>query len=177
MKIERSCFIQTPIGTLLATEENGALTELLFTGGDSDTPETTVPDSPVFHALCNWLDDYFAGSEPTENIPICPRGTAFQLEIWEMLSSIPYGEVVTYGELAAEYVRRHGGRMSAQAIGGAVGSNPISILIPCHRVIGANGCLTGYAAGLSKKLHLLEIEGADTSKMFLPSSKAGRARR
>lgn len=119
-------------------------------------------DLPVFAAVKYWLERYFAGEKPEiSELPLAPAGTEFQKEIWKLLCEIPYGEVVTYGELAKKAAeKRDLPRMSAQAVGGAVGHNPISIIIPCHRVIGSDGSLTGYAGGIEKKKWLLELEGA-----------------
>lgn len=118
---------------------------------------------PVLADASAWLDSYFSGGRPSPgSLPLAPQGSAFRQEIWQMLCGIPYGETVTYGELAGEYARRHGlTSMSAQAAGGAVGHNPISVIIPCHRVVGANGSLTGYAGGLERKRWLLRLEGAE----------------
>ena len=107
-----------------------------------------------------WLDVYFSGRKPDFTPPTAPAGTAFQQSVWEILRTIPYGETTTYGAIARRIEQNTGCRMSAQAVGGAVGRNPISILIPCHRVIGADGSLTGYAGGLDKKERLLQWEGA-----------------
>lgn len=115
-----------------------------------------------------WLDDYFAGNNPAiEALALAPIGNEFRQTVWQLLCEIPYGEVSTYGEVANLAAKRLGKeRMSAQATGGAVGHNPIGIIIPCHRVVGANGSLTGYAGGINKKLFLLEHEGVDTSKLL-----------
>lgn len=117
-----------------------------------------------------WLDDYFAGKKPEiSDLPLNPFGTDFRKLIWKILLKIPYGETVTYGEIAKEVSQITGKeKMSAQAVGGAVGHNPIGIIIPCHRVVGAGGNLTGYAGGLDKKILLLQHEGVDVTKMFLP---------
>lgn len=164
------CIIDTPLGAMTASAEQGALTGLIFCRDREGTP-AGGPEIPIFRALREWLGDYFNGKNPKSDIPLAPRGTPFQAEIWDMLLGIPYGEVLTYGDLAKAYAEWHGGRMSARAVGGAVGRNPITILIPCHRVIGAGGNLTGYGPGLGRKLRLLEIEGVDTSAMALPKSK------
>ena len=118
-----------------------------------------------------WLDAYFAGKNPSaESLPLFPDGTPFQQEVWSLLRKIPYGEVTTYGALAKEIARRTGKKsMSAQAVGGAVGRNPISIMIPCHRVVGAKGNLTGYAGGIDKKVWLLGLEGIDMSGYVYPA--------
>ena len=112
---------------------------------------------PVLHAARRWLDDYFAGLRPDiSKIPLAPFGTPFQQRVWNMLRAIPYGSTTTYGALAQRLAPP---RMAAQAVGGAVGRNPIAIIIPCHRVVGSGGALTGYAAGLDIKRHLLQHEG------------------
>lgn len=114
----------------------------------------------VFAQTKHWLDDYFAGKVPGELPPISLQGTAFQKEVWDILLTIPYGKTMSYGEIAAILAGRRGiSRMSAQAVGGAVGKNPVGILVPCHRVIGTDGSLTGYAGGLDKKEYLLKLEG------------------
>lgn len=123
-------------------------------------------DLPVFAAAKHWLVRYFAGEKPAcTELSLSPAGTEFQKEVWKLLCEIPYGEVVTYGELAKKVAEKRGlPRMSAQAVGGAVGHNPISIIIPCHRVVGSDGSLTGYAGGVEKKRWLLELEGATVGR-------------
>ena len=131
----------------------------------------------VFKSANLWLKKYFSGGNPPiSSVPIKPlEGTPFQKIIWEILLEIPYGSTITYGEIAREAARRLGKlKMSAQAVGQAVGQNPISIIIPCHRVIGANGNLTGYNGGIDVKIKLLEIEGIDTSRMSHPSKNRRR---
>lgn len=127
-------------------------------------------DLPVLQEAKSWLDRYFAGDKPQiSELPLAPRGNAFRQAVWQILCAIPYGEVVTYGDIAKEIARQQGVKtMSAQAIGGAVGHNPISVIIPCHRVVGANGNLTGYAGGLDVKIKLLAHEGVDMEKFFHP---------
>ena len=146
------------LGTLLLTCDETGLTGLWMNRSPSDT---ALPG--MFHPLLQrasvWLDGYFAGREEEIPIPLNPAGTAFQQRIWKRLLEIPYGRVITYGDIAREMEKETGKRMSAQAVGGAVGSNPISIMIPCHRVIGAGGKLTGYAGGVEKKNWLLRHEG------------------
>lgn len=156
----------SPLGELTASAENGALTGLWFIGQKyhpSDRDKWIYqPDHPVFIKLRRWLENYFAGKSGAEPPALKPSGTAFQKSVWGMLLEIPYGRVTTYKEIAKTLAETKGLRsMSAQAVGGAVGRNPISILIPCHRVVGANGGLTGYAGGLDKKEALLRIEKAD----------------
>ena len=126
----------------------------------------------VFKSANLWLKKYFSGENPPiSNVPIKPlEGTPFQKIVWKILLEIPYGSTITYGEMAREAARRLGKlKMSAQAVGQAVGQNPISIIIPCHRVIGANGNLTGYRGGIDVKIKLLEIEGIDTSRLSYPA--------
>lgn len=125
---------------------------------------------PLFDTVKKWLDRYFSGQKPQpEELPLAPFGNKFRQEVWELLCAIPYGEVTTYGSLAKKIaVKLNKDRMSSQAVGGAVGHNPISIIIPCHRVVGANGSLTGYAGGIATKIKLLELEGVDMSAFFIP---------
>ncbi len=127
-------------------------------------------DLPLFDAVTGWLDRYFAGDRPQiAGLPLRPNGSAFRQSVWKLLCEIPYGEVTTYGEIAKRIAAQLGREtMSGQAVGGAVGHNPISIIIPCHRVVGANGSLTGYAGGIEKKIQLLEWEGADLTGLFIP---------
>lgn len=126
---------------------------------------------PVFEAVREWLELYFSGQQPqTDSLSLAPVGSPFQQTVWSILLRIPYGQTMTYGEVAGQAAFTLGKtRMSAQATGGAVGHNPISIIIPCHRVVGKNGSLTGYAGGIQKKLFLLNQEGVDTSRLFIPS--------
>ena len=116
-----------------------------------------------------WLDAYFAGQAPSIGaLPLRPEGSAFRQEVWKLLCDIPYGHVTTYGLLAQKLAARRGvPHLSAQAVGGAVGHNPLSILIPCHRVVGADGSLTGYAGGIERKKALLTLEGVDVAQLRL----------
>ena len=137
--------------------EEGALTGLWFTR-DSER-EMTESDSKIFDETKRWLMDYFAGKSPDFMPELRLQGTAFRNIVWNILRTIPYGETITYRAVAAEAARRMGKtRMSAQAAGGAVGHNPICLIIPCHRVIGSDGNLTGYAEGLWRKEALLRLE-------------------
>ena len=155
-----AAYYSSPLGRIVLMSDGTALTELDFA---EEVPEAsavhTQKDLPVFREVCRWLDVYFAGRDPGALPPLAPHGTAFQQAVWKILRRIPYGTTTTYGRIAAHIAAARGGRMSAQAVGGAVGRNPISILIPCHRVIGADGSLTGYAGGLDKKEYLLRLEG------------------
>lgn len=139
----------SPVGTLYLTADDGGLTGIWM------HPEKTE-NFPVLTQAKQWLDGYFAGNPTAADFPLNPHGTIFQKQVWDILLTIPYGEVRTYGEIARLTGREN---MSAQAVGQAVGKNPISILIPCHRVVGASGKLTGYAGGLDKKQWLLHHEG------------------
>lgn len=132
---------------------------------------TERPDLPAFAAAKGWLRAYFAGERPPiDGVPLAPRGGPFRKAVWEILCEIPYGETTTYGRIAAEIAARQGKqRMSSQAVGGAVGHNPISIIIPCHRVVGSGGSLTGYAGGIPRKVSLLAHEGVDTSRFSVPT--------
>lgn len=126
---------------------------------------------PLLVKAREWLDRYFNGEKPDiSELPLAPIGSDFRQEVWEILCSIPYGEVMTYGQIAKIIAQKHGKeKMSAQAVGGAVGHNPISVIIPCHRVVGTNGSLTGYAGGLSKKITLLKHEGLDMDRFTIPT--------
>lgn len=124
---------------------------------------------PVLAHLSDWLDAYFAKKKPAINeLPLAPKGTDFRQDVWMALREIPYGETVSYGELA-EQIKKIRGKASPRCIGGAVGHNPISIVVPCHRVVGANGSLTGFGGGIDKKVKLLTHEGVDMSKFFIPT--------
>lgn len=152
-----------------------ALTGLWFDGQKyfaEGLAETAAAKTlPVFDETVRWLDIYFGGRRPDFTPPLnLEKGTAFRKEVWQLLLQIPYGETITYGELAAQLAAHNGlKRMSAQAVGGAVGHNPISIIVPCHRVVGTGSSLTGYAGGLVKKLALLKLEGIDTAKFTMPA--------
>lgn len=156
----------SPLGPLLLASDGEGLRGLWLPGQKyyaSGLPETRRegPEDPVLLLAKAWLDDYFAGKAPAlGELRLSPRGTGFQAAVWSLLREIPYGETRTYGALAEEAGKRLGRRTSARAVGAAVGRNPISILIPCHRVLGAGGSLTGYAGGLDKKEWLLRHEGA-----------------
>ncbi|MBR6992936.1 MAG: methylated-DNA--[Methanobrevibacter sp.] len=147
----------SPLGEMIISSDGEAICGVWFYGQKhfpSLDDFTQNDDLPVFSDVKKWLDDYFNGLNPKINFKLKPEGTQFRLNVWKILSEIPYGETLTYGEIA----QKISPTMSAQAVGGAVGHNPISILIPCHRVLGANGKLTGYAGGIDKKIELLKIE-------------------
>ncbi len=154
---------KSPIGIItMACDSDENLVGLWIEGQkyfeDSIKSEITVDDTlAVFQKTKNWLENYFNGDKPAiSELPLAPIGTGFRQKVWQILCKIPYGEVCSYGDIA----RQLGKRMSAQAVGGAVGHNPISIIIPCHRVVGSNGDLTGYAGGVEIKAKLLKHEGA-----------------
>lgn len=155
----------SPMGTMtLACDETG-LTGAWFDGqkyfGSTLSDQTIEQAHPILVRTAAWLDRYFGGEKPKTLPPLHVRGSEFRKLVWELLLHIPYGQVVTYGDLAKQMARKMDKHsMSAQAIGGAVGHNPISILIPCHRVIGADGSVTGYAGGVERKMALLRWEGA-----------------
>ena len=133
-------------------------------------------DLEIFNKTKNWLDRYFKNEKPEiSELPIAPIGNEFRQNVWKLLCKIPYGETTTYGEIAKEVAKIMNKKlMSAQAVGNAVGHNPISIIIPCHRVVGKNGNLTGYAGGIDKKVKLLEIENVNMEKFFMPKNYSNK---
>lgn len=171
-----SCTYESPVGLLtLAAGEDG-LAGLWLEGQKyfaQPLDGLMEPgESPHLDQACAWLDRYFAGEKPSvDDLALAPVGSDFRQLIWQLLREIPLGEVRTYGDLAKEAARRMGRpSMSSQATGGAVGHNPISIIVPCHRVVGADGSLTGFAGGIANKLWLLEHEGVDCSGFFVPAN-------
>ena len=148
-------YYESPAGLLRLESDGLSLTGLYFT----ETSEHPISESPLFTSVKNWLDSYFRAQPCDPDFFIRLTGTPFQWQVWDILKSIPFGETITYGDIAREMAIRTGKRkMSAQAVGQAVGRNPVSIIIPCHRVIGAGGRLTGYAGGVDKKIWLLHHE-------------------
>ena len=172
-----TCHYDSPLdGILLAADEIG-LTGLWFDGekyfADNLPAEHTEQETPVLAETRRWLDIYFTGRQPDFTPPLHPIGSVFRQSVWEILLQIPYGKTTTYGEIASKLAKKMGlSRMSAQAVGGAVGHNEISIIIPCHRVVGTNGSLTGYAGGINKKCRLLELEHTDITGFFTPQKGA-----
>ena len=163
----------SPLGGILLAADEVGLRGLWFDGQKyfaRDLPdERTERENPVLSEAKRWLDLYFGEQEPDFLPPLHPVGTPFRQAVWEILLRIPYGKTVTYGEISKQLAEKMGlERMSAQAVGGAVGHNKISIIIPCHRVVGSNGSLTGYAGGIDRKIKLLELEHADMSRFFIP---------
>ncbi len=161
----------SPIGGILLASDGEKLTGLWFDGqkcfANTLIEKPVEEELPIFQETARWLDIYFNGEVPDFTPPLSLRTTSFRREVWDILLSIPYGQIMTYGQIAHIIAKRRGlPRMSAQAVGGAVGHNPISIIIPCHRVIGAKGNLTGYAGGIEKKIRLLTLEQVDMA-MFI----------
>lgn len=153
---------ESPLGKMLMTSDGEKLTGLWFEGGkffDDTSKDALECELPVFARVREWLDVYFSGREPDFTPPLSlEKATPFRRRVWELLKTIGYSQTVSYKELAARLEKQSGKKVAAQAVGGAVGHNPIAIVIPCHRVIGANGDPTGYAGGLDKKIALLNIE-------------------
>ena len=169
-------FIQhydSPLGAILLAADETGLTGLWFDGQKffaRDLPaERVEQNTPALSEVKRWLDIYFTGKEPDFMPPLHPIGSAFRRSVWDILLRIPYGQTSTYGEIARQLAEKQGRpRIAAQAVGGAVGHNKISIIIPCHRVVGTNGSLTGYAGGIDKKVKLLEWEHTDMTGLFVP---------
>ena len=165
--MEYTAHYESPLGGITLSSDGEALLGLWF-DGQKFFAATLAPDHeeralPVFDLAKRWLEVYFSGRDPGFTPPLRMESTPFRRAVWEILLAIPFGRTMTYGEIAAELARREGvARMSAQAVGGAVGHNPISLIVPCHRVIGADGTLTGYGGGLERKRFLLALEGADS---------------
>lgn len=155
---------ESPLGGITLGSDGTSLFGLWFDGqmhfADVLSPEHEERLIPVLKDTCRWLDIYFSGSEPGFTPPLVMRASPFRKAVWEIMLTIPYGKTMTYGEIAKRIVERDGvARIASQAVGGAVGHNSISLIIPCHRVVGADGSLTGYAGGIDKKLSLLRMEG------------------
>jgi len=148
---------ESPLGEMTVTSDGTSIVGLCFDSLDVFKEQNL----PLFNDVDRWLDAYFSGVDPGFMPPVDFRATGFRREVWEILLTIPYGETMSYGEIASIIARRRGiPKMSAQAVGGAVGRNPISIIVPCHRVIGSDGSLVGYGGGLDRKLALLKLERA-----------------
>lgn len=165
----------SPFGGITIASDSEAVIGVWFDGqkyfADSVSGELEFMENlPVLRSASEWLDEYFGGGRPDiKRLTLAPQGNEFRQKVWNILCKIPYGETVTYGDIAKEVASDFGRKaMSAQAVGGAVGHNPISIIIPCHRVVGSNGNLTGYAGGIDKKIKLLELEGVDIGRYKIP---------
>lgn len=155
--------LHSPLGEVRLRSDGESLTGLWFVGQVNDAKDIDdieiKNDLPIFGQVESWLESYFSGKQTSITIPLQPKGTSFQQRVWQILQEIPYGETMTYGEIAQRIAKEKGVEtFSAQAVGQAVGKNPISILIPCHRVLGKNGALTGYAGGVHRKEQLLQLE-------------------
>ena len=164
---------RSPLGGILLAADEDGLTGLWFDGqkyyADTLPPDAAEEETPALTAAKRWLDVYFTGRQPTFMPPLHPIGSPFRQAVWQLLLQIPYGQTTTYGALARQLAAGQGlPSVSAQAVGGAVGHNRISILIPCHRVVGTGGSLTGYAGGIDKKIQLLTWEHTDMSGFFVP---------
>lgn len=179
--MEKVTIYDSPIGKLTLSGDGTCITGLWIEGQkyfgrtleagsreENSCDKASGADScEVFDRAFKWLDAYFKGEQKEITFPLAPKGSAFQKSVWDILREIPYGETITYGEIAKILSdRQEGAYVSARAVGGAVSRNPISILIPCHRVVGANGSLTGYAGGIERKIKLLTLEGVDTGRFF-----------
>jgi len=167
---------ESPVGVLTLAAKDDELVGLWIKKqkyfGDTVSEEMVQSDElPLFRKTKLWLDRYFDGLKPAlTELPLAPQGSGFRQEVWKALCEIPYGQVATYGAIARKMATLRGiPRMASQAVGGAVGHNPISIIIPCHRVVGSNGSLVGYGSGLAAKIKLLELEGVDTSQFSIPT--------
>ena len=163
----------SPLGGITVSSNGREITGLWFDGqkyfGDTLSKDYEEKPLPVFDGVKEGLNIYFGGKEPDFTPPMSMVTTPFRKSVWDILLTIPYGQTMTYGEIADKIAKQNGtAKMSAQAVGGAVGHNSISLVIPCHRVVGTNGSLTGYAGGIEKKKRLLALEGVDISAFFVP---------
>ena len=174
--MKKTDFYISPIGLILLESDGESLIRLDFTDETcaselkSSSKELLPKETlEVFSETKRWLDIYFSGRKPDFTPPLSMKTTAFRKAVWKIMLKIPYGHTMTYGEIADKIAKQKNiARMSAQAVGGAVAHNPVSLIIPCHRVVGTNGSLTGYAGGIDKKIKLLTMEKADMSSFFIP---------
>lgn len=179
--MKNTTIYRSPMGEILIACDKKGLTGLWFEkerfNDKNRDLECEEAEMPALKETRRWLDIYFTGKEPDFMPPIHMSGSPFRLSVWKILRQIPYGKTVTYGEIARMIAQERGiGKMSAQAVGGAVGHNEISIIIPCHRVIGTGGNLTGYAGGIERKAKLLSLEGVDMKHLFIPGREMNRQR-
>ena len=168
-----TCIYKSKLGSILLSADEIGLTGLWFEGQKyfaNTLPEEHISqETSIFTDAKKWLDVYFSGEEPKFTPALHLTGSTFRQAVWQILLQIPYGQTITYGEIARQMSEiQNTPHMSAQAVGGAVGHNEISIIIPCHRVVGSNGSLTGYAGGIDKKIALLKLEHTDMSHLFAP---------
>ena len=166
-----TCTYESPLGNILLASDEIGLTGLWFEGqkyfANTLPDEHIALETEILIMAKNWLDEYFSSKGPKFTPPLHPAGSAFRQAVWQILLQIPYGKTVTYGQIVSNVAEaKNLPHMSAQAVGGVVGHNAISIIIPCHRVVGTNGSLTGYAGGIEKKIALLELEHTDTRNLF-----------
>ena len=163
LSVEYFCYLPSPVGKLTLASDGISITGLWLEGqkhyAATLNPQSIEAQLPVFDMAETWLKDYFNGLEPDFTLPLTPKGSPFRQIVWQQLCSIPYGNVTTYGDIARQLTQMYGHEpTSARAVGNAIAYNPILILIPCHRVIGYDGKLTGYAGGLESKKELLTLE-------------------
>lgn len=168
-------YYNSPLGRITLASNGNALTGLWFDGqkyfGSTLAKEYIPKDLPVFGQASHWLDIYFSGKSPGFTPLVSLNTTPFRKSVWEIMLKIPFGQTMSYKEIALKIAEQNGlGHMSAHAVGGAVAHNPVSLIIPCHRVIGSNGNLTGYAGGIDKKIKLLDMENVDTKTLFIPKN-------
>jgi len=168
------CNVNFKIGNITLASDGKHLTGLWLEGqkyyAKTIKGKIIEKDLPIFQETKKWLNQYFKGQKPIVTLKLKPEGSNFRQDVWKILREIPYGEVMTYGQIAKKLEYKYKKKMSAQAVGGAVGHNPISIIIPCHRVVGTNGSLTGYAGGIDKKIKLLKLEQVNMEKLFIPKT-------
>ena len=168
----------SPLGAITLACDDTAIIGLWFDGqkyfGNILPEQVEHAEHPLLAQARRWLDIYFSGRAPDFMPPLRYDSTPFRKAVCEIMLTIPYGKTMTYGEIAAAIAKQQGlSRMSAQAVGGAVGHNEIFIIIPCHRVVGAGGSLTGYAGGIDRKIRLLELEGVDLRGLYVPKKGNG----
>lgn len=169
-------YYNSPLGKLLliSDEENLKVLELETSRFYNNYESDEISENSSLEILNKtkiWLDKYFDGKNPSINdIPLKPEGSKFRQMVWKILCNIPYGKTVTYGDIAKEINEKTGKKMGGQPVGGAVGHNPIAIIIPCHRVVGADGSLTGYGGGIQNKIKLLKLENVDMKKLYVPTN-------
>ena len=165
--------VRSPLGGITLASDGGSIIGLWFDDqkffGGTLSEHHSERKLPIFEETERWLEIYFSGRIPDFTPKLCMRASAFRRAVWETMLAIPYGQTMTYGQIAGRVAGESGQkRMSAQAVGGAVAHNAISLIIPCHRVVGADGSLTGYASGIDRKIRLLQLEQADMSSLFIP---------